>query len=118
VLKKDDDGYYANITFPKGATTFVVAERSLSLLKTILKDAKGDIGDAYLSAQELNSIDGVSGAIEGFEEHYQEYINRHPDDFSDPIKYSEVQKMIDRVNNGSFQKTVGNPSINFFLCFH
>ena len=51
-----------------------------------------------MTADDLNNITGVSGAIAANEQAYRDYIVTHPDAFSSPATPAEVQAMIDAVN--------------------
>ncbi|WP_456431469.1 Ig-like domain-containing protein [Nitratifractor sp.] len=105
VLKQNGDFFYGQVDLPDGVT-FALLSRAYTLLETIGKDADGEIPDAHLNAQEYNSIDGVSGAIEGFEDQYQDYINNNPDAFSNPATAQEVQDMINAVNAAAMTPTI------------
>jgi len=69
-----------------------------TLLSTIGEDADGG-EDVTPTAEELNALEGVSGAITNNEELYQEYINTHPNEFSSPATEFEIQAMIIAVNS-------------------
>ena len=78
---------------------------SVELLNLIGEDANGSSSDNNFTANDYNAIDGVSGAISENENAYQEYINDNPDEFSSPATASEVQAMIDTVNNEDNSET-------------
>ena len=56
--------------------------------------------DANLTAEQYNSIIGVSGAVVENEQAYQDYINAHPELFNLSTLAQDVQIMIDTVNAG------------------
>lgn len=65
--------------------------------------------DANLTAEQYNSIDGVSGALIENEQAYQEYINAHPELFTLETLAGDVQSMIDTVNAG----WTNSPTFNY-----
>ena len=69
------------------------------------------------TAEELNAIIGVSGAITANEAAYQAYIDANANNFSNPATAAEVQIMINEINGiaeivvNSNDPADGNPSI-------
>jgi hypothetical protein len=63
-----------------------------------------------VTAENLNAIDGVSGAQDGNEDAYKAYIKNNPSKFSSPATAAEVQNMINAVNaeeENSLLKNIG-----------
>jgi len=55
--------------------------------------------ESNVTAEELNSITGISNAMVEHEQTYQDYMLDHPEMFSNPATISEIQEMIDIINN-------------------
>ena len=91
-----------------------------SLLERIGTDENdGNATTTNATAQELNDISGVSGALAGKEAAYQAYINANNNNFSAVATAAEVQAMITSVNaisqgftiNGVALTAASGPSI-------
>ena len=66
-----------------------------------------NITNSVVTVEEINGIEGVSGAIPANETAYQDYIDNNPDLFSSPATVAEVNAMIAAVNNEASSSTGG-----------
>ena len=66
-----------------------------------------NITNSVVTVEEINGIEGVSGAIPANETAYQDYIDNNPDLFSSPATVEEVNAMIAAVNNEASSSTGG-----------
>jgi len=81
---------------------------SEALLSLIWENINGG-KDANLTAEQYNSIDGISGALTENEQAYQEYIDtEHPENLNQENLCGYIQNMIDTVN---FESTIDNTYI-------
>ena len=72
-----------------------------------------DVVNSVVTAAQLTSV-GITGVTPANEGAYQEYIDTHPDQFSNPATVSEIQTMVTAVNNTvtSVLAQVGNEGDN------
>ena len=71
----------------------------VSILEQIGAEADNpNITNSVVTVEEINGIEGVSGAILANETAYQDYIDNNPDMFSSPATVEEVNAMIEAVN--------------------
>jgi hypothetical protein len=102
VLAKNGDFAYGQIDMPNG-TVFALVSRAMTLLEAIGKDADGLIEDVHPTAEELNSLNNVSGARVDKEQCYQDYIDNNPNAFSATATEAEVQTMVDHCSTPTTQ---------------
>ena len=80
----------------------------VSILEQIGAEADNpNITNSVVTVEEINGIEGVSGAILANETAYQDYIDNNPDLFSSPATVAEVNAMIAAVNNEASSTTGG-----------
>ncbi|WP_412464287.1 beta strand repeat-containing protein [Flavobacterium mekongense] len=79
--------------------------------------AEGDNPDtvnSVVTAAQLQSI-GITGVTPGNEVAYQDYIDTHPDAFSNPASLSEIQAAVSAVNT-SAATSGGTATVSGFVC--
>ncbi len=70
----------------------------LKLLDELNKFIQGDLKDLDISAQKLNKIPLVSGAVDENIQDYKAFIKANPNKFSTPLKEEELASVIKSVN--------------------
>jgi len=77
---------------------------AVNLSENVLAQIGGEGDDpdttpSVVTAEQLNSITGIMGVNPANEMEYQEYIDAHPELFSNPATLVEIQNMIEEVND-------------------
>ena len=96
-INANPDAFSAPATETEIQAMVTAVNVNTALLANIGTDADGG-DDINVTADQLNSLTGVSGAISANEDAYQAYINANPDAFSAPATEAEIQAMVDAVN--------------------
>ncbi len=121
-----NEGYYqdyidanaGNFSSPATAAEVQTMIDAVNLSEDILAQigSEGDDPDnvpSVVTAEQLNSITGIMDVNPANEMEYQEYIDVHPELFSDPATEDEIQAMIVAVNDSeSVLAQIGNEGDN------